>query len=49
MRIRYPDCNQWLEIALKSLPRFASMENVLDTGGLSVDRVADMICPEDEK
>ena len=39
----------WLEIALKSLPRFASMENVLDTGGLSVDRVADMICPEDEK
>jgi len=25
------------------------MENVLDTGGLSVDRVADMICPEDEE
>ncbi len=34
---------QWLDISLKSLPRFTSMENTIDTGGLSVDSVADMI------
>ncbi len=35
--------DQWLDISLKSLSRFASMENTIDTSRLSVDRVADMI------
>ena len=35
--------DHWLDISLKSLPRFASMENTIDTSRLSVDRVADMI------
>ena len=35
--------DQWLSAALASLPKFASMENVIDTSGLSVDRVADRI------
>ena len=35
--------DQWLEISLKSLPLFASMENTIDTSSLSVDQVADMI------
>ena len=35
--------DRWLEISLASLPRFAVMENAVDTGGLSVDQVADMI------
>ncbi len=35
--------DRWLEISLASLPRLAAMENAIDTGGLSVDQVADMI------
>ena len=35
--------DRWLEISLKSLPRFAAMENAIDTSGLSADDVADMI------
>ena len=35
--------DQWLDISLKSLPRFASMENAIDTSDLSVDSVADLI------
>ena len=34
---------EWLTVSLKSLPGFAAMENALDTSGLSVDRIADMI------
>ena len=40
--------DHWLEISLRSLPRFASMENVLDTSGLSVDKVADIILQQPE-
>ena len=35
--------DQWLEVSLASLRRFASMDNAVDTDGLSVDCVADMI------
>lgn len=35
--------DQWLDVSLKSLPHFASMENVIDTGSLSVDSVAETI------
>ena len=35
--------DQWLEVSLASLPYFSSMENVIDTGGLSVEQVADAI------
>ena len=35
--------DRWLDISLSSLPYFASMKNAIDTSGLSVDRVADMI------
>ncbi len=35
--------DQWLKLSLKSLPRFTSMENVIDTGSLSVDSVAETI------
>ena len=33
----------WLEVSLASLPAFASMENAMDTSGLPVSRVAEMI------
>ena len=33
----------WLAASLASLPYFASQENAMDTGGRSVDQVADMI------
>ena len=33
----------WLEVSLKSLPYFLSIENVLDTSNLSVERIADRI------
>ena len=35
--------DHWLDISLKSLSRFAAMENTIDTSGLSVDSVADLI------
>ena len=35
--------DRWLAVSLASLPAFASMENIIDTGGLSVDSVADLI------
>ena len=35
--------DDWLDISLKSLPGFAAMENGIDTSGLSVDRIADMV------
>ena len=35
--------DQWLEASLASLPYFRSMEDAVDTGGLSADQVADMI------
>ncbi len=34
---------KWLEASLASLPGFASMENVIDTGDLSVEQTAEMI------
>ena len=34
---------EWLEVSLASLPAFASMENAMDTSGLPVSRVAEMI------
>ncbi len=38
--------DEWLDISLASLPYFASMENAVDTGGLSVDQVAGLIMGE---
>ena len=35
--------DQWLDVSLKSLPHFASMENTIDTSRLSADSVADLI------
>ena len=35
--------DEWLDVSLKSLPYFASMENAVDTGGLPADRIAEMI------
>ena len=35
--------DQWLEVSLASLPYFSSMKDVVDTGGLSADQVADSI------
>ena len=35
--------DQWLEISLKSLPYFTSLENTIDTSRLSVDSVVDLI------
>ena len=35
--------DEWLQVSLKSLPGFASMENTIDTSGLSVDQTADLI------
>ena len=40
--------DEWLQVSLKSLPGFASMENALDTSGLSVGRVAEIIMQEKE-
>lgn len=36
--------DEWLSVSLKSLPDFSAMDNCIVTDGLSVDRVADMIC-----
>lgn len=38
---------EWLEVSLKSLDRFAAMENTIDTAGLTPDRIAEMILAED--
>ena len=38
--------DEWLEASLKSLPRFAAMENTMDTGGLTVDEIVRLIVPE---
>ena len=35
--------DHWLDISLASLPHFASMENVIDTSGLTVDQIASRI------
>ena len=35
--------NEWLNISLKSLPHFSSLENCFDTTGLSVSQVAEAI------
>ena len=35
--------DRWLEISLASLPYFSSMEDAVNTGGSSVDQVADRI------
>ena len=34
---------QWLEVSLKSLPYFASLEGALDTGALSAEQAAEII------
>ena len=41
--------DEWLDVSLRSLPAFAAMDNVIDTGGLSVERIADLIMAEDQK
>jgi hypothetical protein len=38
--------DEWLDVSQKSLPGFASMDNVTDTSGLSVEQVADLIMGE---
>ena len=35
--------DEWLQVSLKSLPGFATMDNVIDTSDLSVDQTADLI------
>ena len=40
--------DHWLNVSLKSLPGFASMDNVIDTSGLPVNRVAEMILQQGE-
>ncbi len=35
--------DEWLEVSLRSLEGFSSMENTIDTGGLTVEEVADEI------
>ena len=35
--------DEWLEISIKSLPGFASLDHVIDTSDLSVDQVAELI------
>ena len=37
---------EWLDASLASLPYFASLENTIDTGGLSVEEAADLIMEE---
>ena len=41
--------DEWLEVSLKSLPGFAAMNNAIDTSGLSVSRIADLIVPENRE
>ena len=35
--------DEWLDVSLRSLPGFAAMENTIDTGGLSVEQIAEQI------
>ena len=35
--------NEWLEVSLKSLSFFSLFENCIDTSGLTIDMIADMI------
>lgn len=35
--------DEWLEVSLKSLPYFSAMKNCIDTSGLSVEQVGEMI------
>ena len=35
--------DEWLDASLKSLPAFAAMEPVIDTGGLTVEQVAERV------
>ena len=35
--------DEWLQVSLKSLPGFASMENTIDTSDLLVNQIADLI------
>ena len=35
--------DEWLNVSLKSLPGFASVENAIDTSDLPVDRIADLV------
>ena len=35
--------DDWLKVSLKSLSGFASMENAVDTSGLPVDRIAELV------
>ena len=39
--------DEWLDVSLKSLSGFASMDNIIDTSGLTVDRIADLITQQD--
>ena len=40
--------DQWLGVSLKSLPHFQALGNVIDTSGLSVERIADLVLGSDE-
>ncbi|MBR6165900.1 MAG: AAA family ATPase [Clostridia bacterium] len=40
--------DHWLNVSLKSLPGFVSMDNVIDTSGLPVNRVAEIILQQGE-
>ena len=35
--------DEWLNVSLKSLPGFASMDNTIDTSGLPVEQVAELV------
>ena len=35
--------DEWLDVSLRSLTGFAAMENTIDTGGLSVEQIAEQI------
>ena len=35
--------DEWLNVSLKSLPGFASMDNTIDTSGLHVEQVAELV------
>ncbi len=41
--------DRWLAVSLASLPRFASMENILETSGWTVDQVADRIMKQNDR
>ena len=38
--------DEWLDVSLRSLERFASMENTIDTGALSAEQTAERIAEE---